>query len=210
MEHKQGGEEAITLARAGYPSSSEAPVQGARSRRRVGIVQCISEIDESGGRIRKRRAEKYDDSALRYLILSMNSLQSFLQFEFVPFDEQDEFLAPLVTRSVTGRPPPIMMQRYYDRQHHYLQQAALAHNQPDERPDYYQVISIAQFSDNYFYTSNARVSVLALVRAENSVHGSDQQSCVPSRPAVMITDHVPAVYLPPDHAGGFVAAPVPA
>ena len=44
------------------------------------------------------------------------------------------------------------------------------------------------------------------VRAENRVRGSDQQSCSPSRPAVMITDHVPAVRLPPDHAGGLMAA----
>ncbi len=32
------------------------------------------------------------------------------------------------------------------------------------------------------------------VRAEKPVHGSDQQSCHPSRPTVMITGHVPAVY----------------
>jgi hypothetical protein len=32
-----------------------------------------------------------------------------------------------------------------------------------------------------------------LVRAENPVHGSDQQSCASRRPAVMITGHVPAV-----------------
>jgi hypothetical protein len=31
------------------------------------------------------------------------------------------------------------------------------------------------------------------VRAENPVYGSDQQSCSPGAPAVMITDHVPAV-----------------
>ena len=31
------------------------------------------------------------------------------------------------------------------------------------------------------------------VRAENRVCGFDQQSCSPSRPAVMITGHVPAV-----------------
>ena len=31
------------------------------------------------------------------------------------------------------------------------------------------------------------------VRADNPVHGSDQHSCPASRPAVMITDHVPAV-----------------
>ena len=48
------------------------------------------------------------------------------------------------------------------------------------------------------------------VRAENPVHGSDQQSCPASRPAVMITDHVPAVRLPPDHAASRVAAAVPA
>jgi hypothetical protein len=35
-----------------------------------------------------------------------------------------------------------------------------------------------------------------LVRAENRVHDSDQQSCSPSRPAVMITSHVPAVRFP--------------
>jgi hypothetical protein len=34
------------------------------------------------------------------------------------------------------------------------------------------------------------------VRAENPVHGPGQLSCSPSRPAVMITDHVPAVRLP--------------
>ena len=44
---------------------------------------------------------------------------------------------------------------------------------------------------------------------DNLVHGSDQQGCPPSRPAVMITDHVPAVRLPPDHVGRRVAASVP-
>ena len=49
------------------------------------------------------------------------------------------------------------------------------------------------------------------VRAENLVHGSDQQGRFPpSRPAVMITGHVPAVRLLPDHAGRRVAAAVPA
>jgi transposase len=48
------------------------------------------------------------------------------------------------------------------------------------------------------------------VRAENLVHGPDQHDCSPRRPAVMITDHVPAVRVPPDHAGRSVAAAVPA
>jgi hypothetical protein len=48
------------------------------------------------------------------------------------------------------------------------------------------------------------------VRAENPVHGSDQQSCPANRLAMMITDHVPAVRLPPDHTASRVAAAVPA
>jgi hypothetical protein len=50
------------------------------------------------------------------------------------------------------------------------------------------------------------------VRAENPVviHGYEQQSCASRRPAAMITDHVSAVRLPPDHAGGLMAAGVAA
>ena len=47
----------------------------------------------------------------------------------------------------------------------------------------------------------SRPSYYQAVRAENLVHGSDQQSCSSGRPAVMITDHVPAVRVPPDCAG---------
>src|SRR5260370_21375693 len=45
---------------------------------------------------------------------------------------------------------------------------------------------------------------------DNPVHGPDQQGCHPSRLTVMITGHVPAVRLPPGHAGGLLVAAVPA
>jgi hypothetical protein len=48
------------------------------------------------------------------------------------------------------------------------------------------------------------------VRAENPIHGSDQQSCSTSRLTVTITGHVPTVRLPCHHAGDHVAAAVPA
>jgi hypothetical protein len=48
------------------------------------------------------------------------------------------------------------------------------------------------------------------VRAENRIHGSDQQSCSAGAPAVMITNHVPAVRVPRDHATCGVAAAVSA
>src|SRR6266516_2057599 len=46
-----------------------------------------------------------------------------------------------------------------------------------------------------------RRAARAAVRTENLVRGFDQQGCFPGRSAVMITDHVPAVRVPPDHAG---------
>src|ERR1022692_5097395 len=45
---------------------------------------------------------------------------------------------------------------------------------------------------------------------ENLIHGSDQHSCSPGALPVMITDHVPAVRFPPDHATSRVATAVPA
>src|SRR5450755_744853 len=48
------------------------------------------------------------------------------------------------------------------------------------------------------------------VRAENLIHGSDQHSCSSGALPVMLTGHVPAVHLPPDHAASRVAAAVPA
>lgn len=53
-------------------------------------------------------------------------------------------------------------------------------------------------------------TVVDVARAENVVHGSDQRGCSSRGPAVMITDYVPAVRVPPDHAGRGGAAPVPA
>ena len=50
----------------------------------------------------------------------------------------------------------------------------------------------------------------APVSAENHIHGSDQQSCSPDAPPVMITHHVPAVHLPPDYAKACLAKRSPA
>jgi hypothetical protein len=51
---------------------------------------------------------------------------------------------------------------------------------------------------------------VTIVRAENRIHASDQQSCSPGALPVMITGHVPAVRVPPDYAASRGAAAVPA
>ena len=58
--------------------------------------------------------------------------------------------------------------------------------------------------------ANQGRAVARPVRAENLVRSCDLQSCSACRLAVMITGHVPAVRIPPDHADGLVAAAVSA
>jgi len=115
--------------------------------KRIGLVQCISGID---------------DSALRYLILSMNSVQSAFQFEFVPFDDQDGFLRPLLANATVDRPTSNEMLKFHARQTRHFQEMAKSYEQQGESPHCFQVISTAKFSDSYFYTSNGLVSVIAL------------------------------------------------
>jgi hypothetical protein len=58
--------------------------------------------------------------------------------------------------------------------------------------------------------STTLAGAATLVRAENLICGCEQQSCGAGDPAMMITGHVPAVRIPPDHATSRVAAAVPA
>src|SRR6266705_735945 len=60
------------------------------------------------------------------------------------------------------------------------------------------------------WTARGRGAARLPARAENPIHGSDQQSYPPGAPAVLITHHVPEVRLPADHAGRRVAPAVPA
>jgi hypothetical protein len=115
--------------------------------RRIGILQCITD---------------FDDSALRYLILSLNSLQSAFQVEFVPFNADDPFLQPLLGRNITGRPTSGAMLEFHYRQTNHCQNIAKKYNQSSEAPDCFQIISTASFNGNYFYTSNGFISVIAL------------------------------------------------
>ena len=49
-------------------------------------------------------------------------------------------------------------------------------------------------------TSTTGFGAAVSVRAEKRIHGFDQQSCSPGVPPVMISGHVLAVRVPPDHA----------
>jgi hypothetical protein len=116
--------------------------------KRIGILQCIASLP--------------DDSALRYLILSINTLQTAFQVEFIPFDSRDEFLVPLLTDSVTKRPDVASLESFYPRARRYFRQEAGKYDQHEDPPDCFLVISNASFEDNYFYASIGAAAVIAI------------------------------------------------
>ena len=67
-----------------------------------------------------------------------------------------------------------------------------------------------QFNSRILAISSGRAKIVRPVRAENLVHGSDQEVCGLGRSAVMITAHVSAVRVRPGHAGRRGAAAVAA
>lgn len=115
--------------------------------KRIGILQCIADID---------------DSALRYLLLSMNSIQDAFQLEFMPFNNEDPFLRPLFADAPIKRPNSSQMLEFHNRQMRHFTKVAAEYEQRDAPPDCLQIISTAKFSDNYFFTSNGLMSVIAL------------------------------------------------
>jgi hypothetical protein len=92
----------------------------------------------------------------------MNSVQDIFELEFVPFDNQDPFLRPLLGDAPTERPTSGQMLEFHYRQERHFTEEAGQYEQRADPPDCLQVISTAKFSDNYFYTSNGFVSVIAL------------------------------------------------
>ncbi len=149
MTNKAKPEDSTASAEMRDPQlgQAQARARNEQGRRRIGIVQCITNLD---------------DAALRYLILSMNSVQTCFQFEFVPFDNEDVFLEPLLTKGRTQRPSSFSMLEFHQRERRHFEQMADRYELHDQAPDYFQVISVASFSDSYFQTSSGPISVIAL------------------------------------------------
>jgi hypothetical protein len=99
---------------------------------------------------------------LRYLILAMNRVQNYFQFEFVPFDDKDMFLKSLLTNGSIDKPSPSSMLEFHQRERQYFEKVAGEYRLHDQAPEYFQVISVACFSDNYFQIGSGSISVIAL------------------------------------------------
>lgn len=107
-------------------------------------------------------AKDYDNRALKYLILNMNSLQGSFEYQILPLLETEliEQLSfdKIADRSEIERAMPAFLQQYRSRLEATSTDYGLAHE--DELKIV--ILSSARFSDNYYQTGGIGWSIIAL------------------------------------------------
>jgi hypothetical protein len=127
------------------------------------------------------RVPSLNVSALRFLILQMNSLQRTFEFEFLlsgphfnfpflpgeyeflPTDRQDDFCIMLSSKSPINKDrvrdeAPIFLQNYRE----FLQGKIRYYNIKQALPDHIVLLTFAHFSDNYYTMRLKGLSILAM------------------------------------------------
>lgn len=126
------------------------PVSAPSSQvKRIGIMLC--------------GLEKANLAALKFLVLQMNSLQRSFEYEFLPTDPTDELIKLLTARSVVNRKVVIdkaipFTQRYQ----RFLENCIADYELQEDPPNYFILLTMARFSDNFYSMNRERLSVLAL------------------------------------------------
>jgi hypothetical protein len=93
----------------------------------------------------------------------MNRHQRAFEYEFVPFEKSDAFLAPLCSDGVVDRDQTKAgVGSFATRLEASLRRAVEAYGLHDTLPDYFIVISTASFNDNYYSMRRRNVAIIAL------------------------------------------------
>jgi hypothetical protein len=132
------------IANAGTAAEKSPRAQ----RHRIGILSHMGQVN---------------DAALRFLILKMNTIQSSFEFEFVPFDPGDPFLAILQPGSRVDRASlHSKCEELRVRQTKLFHAFNIGFDTNEPPPDHLIVLSTACFSDNHYSMRSNGISVVAL------------------------------------------------
>ncbi len=103
-------------------------------------------------------------SVLQFLVLRLNSLQKSFEYEFLPNDPiGDSFLQMLRSNSLVDRKTVRGgVTGFLGRYQKYLEDFIRDFHLKESRPNYFVVITLARFDDQYYSMRENRISVLAL------------------------------------------------
>jgi len=102
--------------------------------------------------------------ALKYLILHLNCLQSYFEYEFPPIFE-DEFLDEISHgQEIKRQPFKKSLGAFMDRYKNYLENMRVSYKlqKTEGLPEYYIFLNMIKFDDQYYLTGIPRVGVIAL------------------------------------------------
>ena len=107
--------------------------------------------------------KKINLSALKYLILQMNSLQRTFEYEFLPTKPGDKFLEFMSSKSPINREKvKDKIPAFIDDYKKYLSSQIASYQLKESLPDYFVLVTMARYSDNFYSTRKGDLSVLAL------------------------------------------------
>lgn len=101
--------------------------------------------------------------ALQFLVLRMNSLQHAFEFEFLPVDANDAVVKELSCshkldrEKIRGDIP-----KFAERYSNFLQDRITDYRLKESPPNYFILLTLAHFSDNYYTMREGPISVIAL------------------------------------------------
>jgi hypothetical protein len=101
--------------------------------------------------------------ALKYLILQLNSLQRAFEFEFLPCDLEHKFIAMLAPNSQVERETTRgAVVQFLEDCRPYLQTHVTENGLKEPPPNYFVLVTLARFSDEYYTMRKKELSVIAL------------------------------------------------
>lgn len=102
-------------------------------------------------------------SALRYLILHLNTLQGSFEYEILPVNSDDPFIKQLASKTAVDRQKVKReIPAFLHRNGEFLQQRIAKFGLQEPPPNHFIIVSTAWFSDNHYVTNTEGLSILAL------------------------------------------------
>jgi hypothetical protein len=108
-------------------------------------------------------ASKVNEDALRFLVLSLNREQAQFEYEFLPFEDDDEFLVPFfgdtpLSRERVQANAGTFTERFCE----YLRNANTRWQLKEEPPVHFVLLTTATLRDNYYSVRTGNLSLIAL------------------------------------------------
>ena len=107
--------------------------------------------------------KKTNVSALKYLLLSLNTRQRLFEYEFLPCKDGDELLVELSKKGLVDKEVVrTKVSAFLKSQQEYLRAKNRSFELKENPPDYFVLVTLTRFKRNYYSLREGQLSIIAL------------------------------------------------